>query len=149
MDLVRWNDRFLDPVRGLDRLQREINDLFDFSAPLEARGLFDRMVAPAVDVIETDDELVIEADLPGMVSKDIDISMASNVLTIRGEKKAPERKGEVYRAETWEGRFQRTISLPGEVDSNKVNATYKDGVLKVTVAKREEAKARQISVKAE
>jgi HSP20 family protein len=148
MDLVRWNDRFLDPTRGLDRLRREINDLFDFSAPLEARGLFDRMVAPAVDVIETEDGFTVQVDLPGMDPKAIEISMASNVLTIQGEKRAPERKGEVYRSESWEGRFQRTISLPGDVDPNKVDATYKDGVLTVKIAKREEAKARQITVKA-
>jgi HSP20 family protein len=148
MDLARWDSGFLDPTRSLDGLRREINDLFDFSTPLQSRGLFDRMVAPAIDVIETDEGFTIMADLPGMDAKSIDISIASNVLTIQGEKKSPERKGEVYRSETWEGRFQRTISLPGDVDSNEVNATYRNGVLEVTVAKREEAKARQITVSA-
>jgi len=149
MDLVRWNDDFLDPVQGLDRLQREINRLFDFPRSVEAHGLLDRMVSPAVDVVETHDAFVVQVDLPGIDVKDIDISVAGNVLTLKGERKATSRGGgEVYRKETWEGTFQRTLSLPATVDPDKVNALFREGVLEITIGKREEARPRRIAVKA-
>ncbi len=148
MDLVRWQDDFLDPTQGLDRLQREINRLFDFPRSVEARGLFDRSVSPAVDVIETQDAFVVQVDLPGIEPKNVDVSVAGNVLTLKGHRKGVEPKGEVFRKETWEGSFQRTLSLPASVDPDKVTAVFKDGVLEVTIGKREEARPRRIAVKA-
>jgi HSP20 family protein len=141
-------DNFLDQVQGIDRLQREINRLFDFPRGAETRGLFDRTVSPAVDVVETEDGYVVFADLPGIEARDIDISVAGSVLTLKGKRKAAERRGEVYRKETWEGTFQRTLSLPAGVDPDKVTAVFRDGVLEVTIGKREEARPRRISVKA-
>jgi HSP20 family protein len=141
-------ESILDLGQGLDRLQRDINKLFDFPRSAETRGLFDRMVSPAVDVIETEDGYVVCADLPGIEVRDIDISVAGNVLTLKGRRRASERHGEVYRKETWEGTFQRTLSLPAGVDPDKVAAVFKDGVLEVTIGKREEARPRRISVKA-
>jgi len=138
----------MDPVQGLERLQREINRLFDFPRSVESHGLFDRTVSPAVDVVETADTFVVHVDLPGIDAKDIDISVAGNVLTLKGERKARGHKGEVYRKETWEGSFQRTLSLPVTVDPDRVSAAFKEGVLEITIGKREEARPRRISVKA-
>jgi HSP20 family protein len=148
MDLVRWQDDFLIPEQGLDRLQREINRLFDFPRSVESRGLFDRTVSPAVDVVETHDAFVVNVDLPGIDAKEIDISVAGNVLTLKGKRKAVSHRGEVYRKETWEGIFQRTLSLPATVDPDRVSGVFKDGVLEVTIGKREEARPRRIAVKA-
>jgi HSP20 family protein len=148
MDLVRWQDDFLDPVQGLDKLQREINRLFEVPRSVEAHGLFDRAVSPAVDVIETQDAFVVQVDLPGIEPKNVDVSVAGNVLTLKGNRRSAESKGEVYRKETWEGSFQRTLSLPATVDPDKVTAVFKDGILEITIGKREEARPRRIAVKA-
>jgi HSP20 family protein len=150
MDLVRWRRSYPNPARELNRLQREINDLFSFSPFPDSRGVFDRSISPALDVLESDDEFSIRCDLPGMKQEEIEISVASGVLTIKGEKKAEEHaeKTRVYRTETWEGSFQRTVSLPAEADSEKIEATLRDGVLTVTVPKRDEAKPKQITLKA-
>ena len=141
MALIRWYDRDLEPVGTFDWLQRQINDLFDFPRFPETQGLFDRRVSPAIDVIEHPDSYTVECNLPGIDQKDIDISIASGVLTIKGEKKTEQRseKRKVYKKETWEGNFQRTISLPSAVDADKVEASFSNGVLKVTLPKREEA----------
>ena len=150
MALIRWYDRDLEPVGTYDWLQRQINDLFDFPRFPETQGLFDRRVSPAIDVIEHPDSFTVECDLPGMDQKDIDISIASGVLTIKGEKRT-EQKSEnrkVYKKETWEGNFQRTISLPSVVDADKVEASFSDGVLKITLPKREDVKAKRIALKA-
>jgi len=150
MALVRWYDRDLEPVGTFDWLQRQINELFDFPRFPESQGLFDRRVSPAIDVIEHTDRFTVECDLPGIDQKDIDISIASGVLTIRGEKKTEKKseKSKVYKKETWEGSFQRTVSLPTGVDGDKVEATFTDGVLKITLPKREEAKTKKIELKA-
>ena len=150
MALVRWYDRDLEPVGTFDWLQRQINELFDFPRFPESQGLFDRSVSPAIDVVEHADRFTVECDLPGIDQKDIDISIASGVLTIRGEKKTEKKseKSKVYKKETWEGSFQKTVSLPTGVDADKVEATFTDGVLKITLPKREEAKTKKIELKA-
>ena len=149
MALIRWYDRNLEPVGTFDWLQRQINDLFDFPRFPETQGLFDRRVSPAIDVIEHPDSFTVECDLPGISEKDIDISIASGVLTIKGEKKAEQTsdRRKVYKKETWEGSFQRTISLPSSVNADKVEASFKNGVLKFTLPKREEDKTKRIELK--
>ena len=149
MDLVRWNDRNVEPVDAFDWLQREINELFDFPRFPETAGLFDRRMTPAVDVIEHPDRYVVTCDLPGMKEEDIEVTVASGLLTIKGEKRAEEEKEDtkVYRKETWEGSFQRTLTLPEGVNADKVDAEYKDGVLRITLPKREEAKTKRIPLK--
>ena len=150
MALIRWYDRNLEPVGTFDWLQRQINDLFDFPRFPETQGLFDRRISPAIDVIEHPDRFTVECDLPGIDQKDIDISIASGVLTIKGEKKSEQRSEtrKVYKKETWEGNFQRTISLPSVVDADRVEASFSNGVLKIQLPKREEAKAKRIELKA-
>jgi HSP20 family protein len=149
MAIVRWRDNVWDPMDEIQRLQTSINDLFDFPRFPTRRGLFDRAMSPAIDVTENDDGYTVSCDLPGVKQKDVSLSIASNVLTIKGEKKGEFRKEgrNVFRKETWEGSFQRTISLPTEVDSGKVEAELKDGVLKITLPKREEVKPKQIELK--
>ena len=148
MNLVKWkNNDLLDPMNEFDRLQDEINKLFDWNYP-ENRGLFDRSLSPAVDLVENENEIILVCDLPGIKKDDLDLSISRNVITIKGEKKNELKKDgrKTFRNETWSGTFQRTISLPETVDPEKVDASMKDGVLTVKVARREEVKPRQISV---
>lgn len=151
MALVKWNKREADnPWRDLGTLQQEINDLFDFDRFTGPSGLFDRSVSPALDVIEGEDAFTVICELPGMEHKDIDITMASNVLTIKGERRNEEEKdnkGKYFKKESWSGNFQRTLSLPATVDAEKIEAKLKNGVLYISIPKKEEAKPKQISVK--
>ncbi len=150
MNIVRRNARNLwDPVGELDRIRREIDDMFDPAARrFFSNGLFDREFSPALDVVENDDGFLVSVDLPGVDKKDLEISVADNVLTIKGEKKDHREKsnGKYFRKESWEGSFQRTLSLPHGVDADKIEAKMRDGVLAVSLPKREEAKPKQIAV---
>lgn len=150
MDLVRWRSNRYDPVDEFDRLQREINSLFDFAGMADSQGIFDRSISPALDVIETDDELVITCDLPGMKEKDIELSVSAGALTIKGEKKREEvdEKTRLYRRETWDGTFQRTVSLPPTADIENADAKFVDGVLTVMIPRKEEAKPKKIELQA-
>ncbi|SFM64927.1 Hsp20/alpha crystallin family protein [Thermodesulforhabdus norvegica] len=109
----------------------------------------DRFWVPAFDVSETDDHIVVKADLPGIDPKELDISITGNVLTVKGEKKQEhEEKGESYhRVERTFGSFTRSFTLPADVDPNGVEATYKDGVLKLMIPKTEKSKRKKIEVK--
>ena len=149
MALIRWEDRLFDPMKDFENLQNEINRLFNGQRPGVSQGLFDRSISPAIDVLEDRDNIIILCDIPGVDMKDLDLTITKDVLTIKGEKKEGEKKenGRVFKNETWEGNFQRTIALPEGVDSEKVDATLKDGVLKVVAPKMEEVKPRQIKVK--
>jgi HSP20 family protein len=104
---------------------------------------------PKVDIIDRDDEVFIRAELPGVDKKDIDISMTDNTVTIKGEtrKEEKEEKGDYFRRETSHGCYTRTLSLPADVNTDKTNATFKDGVLELTMPKIERAKRRNIEVK--
>jgi len=111
-------------------------------------GLFDRSFSPAVDVVENPQDFTVSCELPGLDQKDIDVSIASNVLTIKGQKKdeREEKKNKFYRKESWSGSFQRTLPLPSSVDGEKIKAELKNGILTIVLPKREEAKAKQITV---
>lgn len=150
MDLVRWKKGGMpDPTSEFSRLQDEINQLFDFDRFDSGSGLFDRTMSPALDVVETNDDFVITCDLPGVSEKEVDVSIAENVLTIKGVKSQTRERSEqkIYRRESWGGTFQRTLSLPKGVNADRVQAVLKDGVLTVTLPKREEVKPKQITVK--
>lgn len=159
MDSVRRGRRstprsLWDPMGEIDRIRREIDDVFGagpgrvFSNGWNGRGLFDRDVSPALDVIERDEDFIVRVDLPGVDQSDLDVTVANNVVTIKGEKKASteENDGTLYRKDTWEGSFQRTVGLPAGTDPGGIEAAMNDGVLEITVPKREEAKSRQIAV---
>jgi len=110
---------------------------------------FFRDWVPALDVLEDHDNLIVRAELPGMRKEDIEISIQEGVLSITGERKEEKKaSGEAYRAERFFGRFHRAVTLPKAVAVEKVKASYKDGVLAITLPKTEEAKPRQIQVTA-
>ncbi|RKX76056.1 MAG: Hsp20/alpha crystallin family protein [Spirochaetes bacterium] len=152
--LTRWRRKTTEPTEWaadpFERLQREINRLFDFDrwGWDETTGIFDRTISPPMDIVEKPDSIVVTCDLPGVDKKDLDISISGNVLTIKGEKKEEkeEKETQYYRKESWSGSFQRTVSLPNTVDADKVEAVMKDGVLRLTMPKKEEAKRKQIPV---
>jgi len=150
MARLRLRSDVMDPFQEVDRLREEINRLFESESIPMVRGLYDRPMAPAIDVIEETERFSVICDVPGMKREDIEITLAQGVLTIKGEKKAgkPAEGAHKVREETWNGKFQRTIALPGEVDPTKVGADLTDGVLTVTLPKREEARPRQIAIAA-
>jgi HSP20 family protein len=106
--------------------------------------------SPSVDIFETDSEIVIKAELPGMDAKDIDIKLENNVLMLKGERRfEKETKNENYhRVERAYGNFSRAFSLPAFVDEGKVRAEYKAGLLKVILPKKEQAKSKEIKISA-
>ena len=144
----------LIPWRGrseVDRFKGEIDRLFDdffirspFGRPFE-RG--DWM--PAVDMSENEKEIVVHAEVPGMDSKDIDISLNGRVLTMKGERKQEQEEKEknYYRIERKYGSFSRSFELPADVDPNKVKAKYKDGILTLNLPKTKEQSTKKIEVK--
>jgi HSP20 family protein len=151
MSIVRW-----EPFRHMLTLQDRMNRMFDESFQGASRGTaasdedwaLGGSWAPAVDIYEQDGNIVLKAELPGVDSKDVDIRLENNVLTLRGERKLDtEVKRENYhRVERTYGSFTRSFTLPTVVDQEKIKADYKDGVLRVTLPKREEAKPKQISI---
>jgi HSP20 family protein len=104
--------------------------------------------APRLDVIDRDDAVVVRAELPGVEKKDVEVSVTENTLTVRGktERETQEEKGEYHRSEIVKGEFLRTITLPADVDGEKAKASLKDGVLELTLPKREVAKRRTVPV---
>ena len=140
----RW-----DPFGDLSEIETEMNRLFNgfFGRPQRTAGS-DLVWAPAVDMYETRDELVVTADIPGMSDKAIKLSIDGDALSLQGERvQAQEIKPEgAYRSERWYGRFERTMPLPFPVQADKVKATYRDGVLTVTLPKVEEIKPKEIQI---
>jgi HSP20 family protein len=143
MALVRW-----DPMRELDSLQGDMNSLFDrFFEGRTPNGMSRRWL-PAMDLVETDNHLVLRGDLPGMTEDDVNIEIKDNVLTVSGERKAEhEDKGEGYhRVERSFGSFSRSLTLPQGVDAEKVEANFDKGVLEVRIPKPSEAKPTRVQI---
>jgi len=136
-----------------DRLRREMDRLWDsfFEGRPGRRTQEEGEWLPSLDVAETKGDLVVNAELPGMDPKEIDISLSEGVLTIKGEKRQEkEEKEEGYHLiERSYGSFSRSIRLPKDVQSDKINASFKNGVLKVVLPKTEEAKKKEIKIKIE
>jgi HSP20 family protein len=147
MDLVQWR-----PFREVSRLRNEMDRLWDdyFGSGRRAFQPLEEAWMPAVDVAETADKITIKAEIPGMEAKDIEISMVGDTLSIKGEKKSErEEKDENYHmVERTYGSFNRTMKLPAPVDPDKVEASYKNGVLTVALPKKEEVKPKAIEIKA-
>ena len=139
-----------DPFRDMTDMQGQMNRLFDnlLGRPSSMAGGMERMWAPAVDVYETREELVIAAELPGLNQKDIHLSITGDMLTIRGERQRPQdiTPESFYRGERWWGKFERTLPLPIPVESGKVKAAYREGVLTVTLPKAEAIKSKEIKI---
>jgi HSP20 family protein len=144
---MRSLSRF-EPFRGASALQDQINRLFSdvFEGPNSESSL--TAWAPAVDIFETEHELVVKADLPDVDPKELDIRVENNVLTIRGERKFEKKVSEenYLRVERAYGAFARSFSLANTVNSENIKAEYQNGVLTLTIPKREEAKPKQIKV---
>ncbi|RKZ27524.1 Hsp20/alpha crystallin family protein [bacterium] len=140
-DLIRW-----DPFRDMLSIKEDFDRLFeDWFGRVSER---EEMWYPLVDVKETENEIVVSAEVPGMKKEDIKVSLLGDQLIISGERKMEreEKNATYHRIERSYGKFERRITLPCEVEENKVKATYKDGVLTVTLPKSEKVKPREISV---
>ena len=137
-----------DQSRGLT-LQDEVNRLFEDNFTRERSGHADLATwAPAVDIYETENELVVKAELPDLQEKDIDVRISNNTLTIRGERKFDKdiKEENFLRIERAYGSFKRSFSLPNTVSSENIRAEYRNGVLTRHMAKREESKPKQIKI---
>jgi HSP20 family protein len=145
MALIRW-----EPVRELGTIQNEMNRLFNsfFDTPTPANGQALRRWIPPMDLVETETDFVLKADLPGLSESDVNIEVEDNVLTISGERKAEheERKTGYYRVERSFGSFRRALTLPEGVDPESVKATFANGVLEVTVPKPAQQAPRKVQI---
>jgi HSP20 family protein len=145
MALIRW-----EPVRELNTLQSEMNrlfnTLFDASTP-SGNGAVRRWI-PAMDLVETDADFVLRADLPGLSEGDVNIELEDNVLTVSGERKSEheERKEGYYRVERASGSFSRSLTLPEGVNAEAIKASFEKGVLEIRIPKPEERKPRKVAI---
>src|ERR1041385_4326938 len=145
MAISRW-----DPFRDLNSLQDRMNRLFDDAGrswrPDEPSAT--TTWSPAVDIFETEGEIIVKAELPGVDRKDIALHLENNVLTVKGERKfEKETKEENYhRIERAYGAFSRAFSIPTTVEEDKIRADYKDGILKIALPKKEQVKPKQIQI---
>ncbi len=141
--LNRW-----EPFRGAATLQEQVNRLFGNVLEHSSEESNLTSWAPAVDIYETEHELVVKADLPEVDPKELDIRVENNLLTIRGERKFEKKVNEenYLRVERAYGSFSRNFSLANTVNSEAIKAEYQNGVLTLTIPKREEAKPKQIKV---
>jgi len=145
--LTRW-DPFREFVTIQDRMNRLFRDSYATEGRDSAEALANTTFAPPVDVYEDEHNVTLKIEVPGIEEKDIDVSIENNTLTVHGERKyEKEEKEENYRrVERQYGSFTRTFSLPSTVDQEKVQADYDKGVLKIKLAKKAEAKPKQIKV---
>ena len=144
--LIPWR-----PFRELEEIERRFGDIFGHSLlpawrrlPLEEKGWI-----PAIDVFEKEDKFVVKAELPGMKEDDIDVSVVGDTLTIKGEKKteAEVKEEDYYCCEHSYGSFFRSVALPSHVDTKKIEASYEEGVLEITLPKIPEVKPKKVAVK--
>lgn len=146
MSIVRY-----DPFRDLRTLQEEVNRLFstNLSRSFGDEGIGRGAWAPSVDIYENKDQIVLEAELPGMKQEDFDLSVENNVITLRGERKfeKTDETDNYHRVERSYGSFTRSFTLPQTVSPEGATAEYSNGVLRVTLPKREETKPRRIEIK--
>jgi len=152
MNLTRWQRPELSVSPGVGRLS-DLRDIMDrlFDAPLAELTRASQLLggwAPALDMHEDKDNILVKVELPGMKKENIDISLHDGSLSIAGERKSEQKAedAEVCRAERFYGRFQRTVALPAPVAADQVKAHYTDGVLTVMLPKTEESKPKQINV---
>jgi HSP20 family protein len=150
MALIRW-----EPARELATIQTEMNRLFNtFFEPSNgtngSSATPTRRWIPAMDLVETEEDFVLRADLPGLSEGDVNIELEDNVLTISGERKAEheERKEGYYRVERASGVFSRTLTLPEGVEPDRVKANFDRGVLEVRIPKPEQRKPRKVTISA-
>lgn len=142
MVLVRW-----EPFREIDSFQREMNRLFDITPRIEAKGNGIAFV-PAVEIDQTPEAVHLKLEAPGMEAKDLNIEVTAEAVSISGDRKSETKTAEkgMTRSEFRYGRFQRVIPLPAKVQNDKVQAEYKDGVLRLTLPKAEDERNKVVKV---
>jgi len=150
MTLVQWKPREMKQFGNL------FDEVFNFEIMPQSRELRNRWLeggewSPLVDVMDKKDKIVAKAELPGVDKKDIKITLSDNILTIRGERKEEQetKKEDYYCSERVQGNYSRTIALPVEVDSKKIKASFKNGVLEVILPKAEKVTIKEIEIKPE
>ena len=151
---MAWELMNTNPFKDIEKVRSEMDRLVDtflFGVPQKRDFWEEAEWLPAVDVTETKDEIVVNVEAPGMDSKEFEISLREETLTIKGEKKQEKVEGEenYHLVERRYGTFTRSILLPQEVESDKISASYKNGVLTVTVPKSEGTKRKEIKIKVE
>ena len=147
MTIVRW----WDPMRDISAIQEKMNQLFEDTmsrSRSREEGLGPGMWTPAVDIYETNEGVVVKAELPGLTKEQIGIEVKDGLLILKGERKIEKdmKEENYHRIERAYGTFQRSFSLPASVDQEKISANLKEGVLELILPKKEQAKKRQISV---
>ena len=145
MALIRWQ-----PFSEIEHLRRQMDTMFDHLTGFGDVDVYDKgNWQPAVELVDSDEALTLKAEIPGIEPKDLDISVSRNSVTISGEHRYEEEKEEkdYYRSEFRYGKFERTIGLPVEIQNNKVEAEFNNGILTLTLPKVEEAKAKVVKVK--
>lgn len=145
MAIVRW-----DPLKDLMAMHDRINKMFNDSLDRQNSPSYGDWMPP-VDIYETESEIVVTSELPGIDENNVDIQVAEGILTIKGEKKYPlDRESDnYYRLERSYGKFQRSFAVPGTIDVNSIKANLKDGILKITLKKRGETRPTVIKVETE
>ena len=145
MEIVPWR-----PFGEVSSLRKEMDNLWNhFLGETSFPGSVSREWMPSVDVSETEDKLLIKAELPGLDAKDVSVSLSGNLLTIKGKKKHEEEKKDehFHSSERYYGSFQRSFRLPANIKTDKVDATFKKGVLQVALRKTEDSKKKEIEIK--
>ncbi len=149
MALIKW-----DPFADLLSIQEKMNKLFEDT--LHRSGSFDadeefRMAnwIPPVDIYETTDEIILKAELPEVKKDEVEINVDNNILTLTGKREFEKEteKENFHRIERSYGGFKRSFNLPATIDQEKIDADFKNGILKITMRKKEESKPRQIEIK--
>jgi HSP20 family protein len=142
MSMIRW-----DPFEDMNRLWEQVNHLFEQSVTQTGREtIMAQTWAPAVDIIETDTAIILRLELAGISSKEIDIQISEDTLTVKGERKLASTEGKLLRSERQYGPFQRSFTLGMPINKDNVVASYRDGVLDITLPKREEVAPRQVKI---
>jgi HSP20 family protein len=146
-ELTPWR-----PFGELSSLRREMDRLWEnFFGERPLGRIWEREWAPSLDMSETKDNYVVKAEVPGIDAKHIDISLTGDVLTIKGEKsqEKEEKEEDHHLVERSYGSFSRSVRIPAEVESNKIKASYKNGILAITLPKSEKVKAKEVKIKVE
>ncbi len=147
MDPMRW-----EPSRTLSNLRDEVNSLFDrFFERTGLPSLFEKSWTPAADIMETDENVVVSAEIPGISPQDLQVTIEGDVLSINGEKKqqSKEERNNFHRVERSYGAFARKIRLPAGIKAEQAQAAFKNGVLTITLPKQEVERKQTIQVKVE
>ncbi|NLI55364.1 Hsp20/alpha crystallin family protein [bacterium] len=140
MAIRRFEPWDFDFLPDFERLRREIDRMFEDFLPTRREG--ELMIMPKIDLFETDNDVILKAELPGLKKDNIDVTVTEDEVHLKGERKeeTETKKGNYVRKEINYGKFERVVSLPAEVDPEKVQAEFKDGVLEIKMPKKEEAK---------